>query len=126
MPGRLVHIAINADDDGATRTFYESVFDWSFADWGPPGFSRAELGDSPSTVAAVQGRRDLVPGVRATGPEVTIEVDDLTGALRRVDAAGGRVVFERSTIPGVGDLAFVADPSDNVVGIIEYVAHQEH
>ena len=37
------------------------------------------------------------------------------------DRLGGRVVMERATIPGVGDLVFVADPSGNVVGVIQYV-----
>jgi predicted enzyme related to lactoylglutathione lyase len=28
--------------------------------------------------------------------------------------------MERSTVPGVGDLAFLADPSGNLVGVIQY------
>ena len=119
MPGRVAHIAVNADDDGATQAFYEGLFDWRFEP-SYSGFVRTQLPPAENMVAAVQTRRDLVPGIRTTGPEVTIEVDDLTVVLGRVEKLGGRVVMERSTIPGVGDLTFLADPSGNVVGVIEY------
>jgi hypothetical protein len=35
-------------------------------------------------------------------------------------AAGGRVVMEKTTIPGVGDLAWLEDPSGNIVGAMRY------
>ena len=103
MPGRVTHIAVNADDDEVTQAFYEGLFDWRFEPYFP-GFVRTVLPAAAEVVAAVQTRRELVPGVRANGPEVTIEVDDLG----------------RTTIPSVGDLAFLTDPSGNVVGVIEY------
>jgi predicted enzyme related to lactoylglutathione lyase len=121
MPAYLAHIAINTDDDGPTRRFWEQAFDWTFTDWGPPGFARAALPTGPEVVAAVQARRELVPGARFTGPEVTLGVDDLDQVLRHVAEHRGRIVMERTTIPGVGDLAFVADPSGNVVGVMQYV-----
>ncbi len=122
MAGRVSHIAINVEDDGPTRHFYEALFAWTFQDWGPPGFARAVLEPADQMVAAVQGRRDLVPGTRTTGPEVTVAVDDLGAVLTRVDELGGRVVMARSSIPTVGDLAFIADPSGNVLGVIQYTS----
>jgi uncharacterized protein len=119
VPGRVTHIAINADDNGLTQAFYEELFDWRFEP-AYPGFARTALPPADEMVAAVQSRRDLLPGVRTNGPEVTIEVDALDVVLAQVDRLGGRVVMERATIPGVGDLVFVADPSGNVVGVIEY------
>ncbi len=122
MAGRVTHIAINVDDDGPTRHFYEELFGWHFEDWGPPGFARATLQPANTMVAAVQGRRDLVPGTRTTGPEVTIAVDDLAAVLDRVDEREGHVVMDRVSIPTVGDLCFLADPSGNVVGVIQYTS----
>lgn len=72
-------------------------------------------------VVAIQTRRELVVGIRSNGREVSIEVDDLGAVLAKVGALGGRVVMERSSIPGVGDLAFLANPSEDVVGVFEYV-----
>jgi predicted enzyme related to lactoylglutathione lyase len=119
MTGRVAHIAINADDDGATQVFYQSLFDWQFEPY-YPGFVRTPVPVSDEFVAAVQQRREIVEGVRTKGPEVTVEVDDLDAVLARVDGLGGRVVMDRSTIPGVGVLAFLLDPSGNYLGVIEY------
>lgn len=116
----MTHIAINRDDDGPTQRFYEELFEWRFEPWGPPGFGRCVLPAADEVVAALQGRRELVDGARTTGPEVSIEVDDLSRVLSRVDELGGRVIMERVTIPTVGDLTFLADPSGNVIGVIEY------
>jgi predicted enzyme related to lactoylglutathione lyase len=110
VPGRVTHIAVNADDDGATRAFYEALFEWRFELY-YPGFVRTPLPAADEMVAAVQKRRELLPGIRTNGPEVTIEVDDLRAVLGRVVGLGGRILMERSTVPGVGDLAFLADPS---------------
>jgi predicted enzyme related to lactoylglutathione lyase len=119
VPGRVTHIAVNADDDGATRAFYEGLFEWRFEPY-YPGFVRTPLPAADEMVAAVQKRRELLPGIRTNGPEVTIEVDDLGAVLGRVLGLGGRILMERSTIPGVGDLAFLADPSGNLIGVIQY------
>jgi predicted enzyme related to lactoylglutathione lyase len=37
-----------------------------------------------------------------------------------VVANGGRIVMDRATIPGVGDLVFFEDPSGNVAGAMQY------
>jgi uncharacterized protein len=120
VPGSLVHIAFNADDDGPTVAFYEAVFGWTFGAEEWPGFRRASIPSGPEAIAAIQSRRELVAGVRQTGPEVTIAVDDLDEVLAAATAAGGEIVMARADIPGVGALAFVADPSRNVVGVIEF------
>jgi len=119
VTGRVTHIAINADDDGATQAFYEGLFGWSFEPY-YPGFVRTAVPLPDAFVVAVQQRRELVLGIRASGPDVSIQVDDLNVVLVKVGELGGRVVMERSSIPGVGDLVFLADPSQNVVGAVEY------
>lgn len=116
MPARLVHFAINADDLPSTQAFYEGVFGWSFEEY-MPGFTRTK--DAGVDVAAIQARRDLLD-VPTNGPEMTFEVDDVDAFVARALELGGRVLMEKATIPSVGELAFVADPSGNVVGAITY------
>jgi predicted enzyme related to lactoylglutathione lyase len=110
----LRHAAVNADDLEATVRFYEGVFGWSFVPYGPPGFVRCEVGDGQ--VVAIQQRRELVPGVRTTGLECTFDVADLGAVAAAAQALGGSVAMAPVTLPGVGDLAFVVDPSGNPVG----------
>jgi predicted enzyme related to lactoylglutathione lyase len=52
-------------------------------------------------------------------------VSDVDAVTKAAVAAGGRVVMAKSTITGVGDLVFVADPSGNVVGAMRYDENAE-
>ena len=54
--------------------------------------------------------------------EVTFAVDDADAAAATAERHGGRVLVPKSTIPGVGDLVFLADPSGNVTGAMRYAA----
>jgi hypothetical protein len=118
MPAPLAHIGINADDVTAGRAFYEATFGWRFSPWGPPGFHHIE--GTGLRAAALQPRRELEGGTRLTGPECTFAVADVAAVLRTAAATGGRVLAEPVTIPGVGELAWLADPSGNVLGAMRY------
>jgi predicted enzyme related to lactoylglutathione lyase len=120
-PGSVAHFAINADDVEAARRFYGAVFGWRFTPWGPPGFFRVQRSDGsvPGPIGALQGRRDLVPG----GPaviELTVAVADVDQVCAACLEAGGRVLTEKAVIPGVGEIAFLQDPSGIAVGAMRY------
>ncbi|MGP3961694.1 VOC family protein [Nonomuraea sp. 3N208] len=119
---KLSHVAINADDLPATRAFYRASFGWQFSAWGPPGFYRIEADDprGPGVTAALQQRRNLLPDQPTTGWECTIAVDDVDKVTMAALAAGGQVLMPCTTIAGVGHLIWLADPSGNVVGAMEY------
>jgi uncharacterized protein len=113
----IAHLAINADDPEASLRFYEALFGWRFEPGGHPSFFRMERESGP--IVALQQRRDL-GGVRLTGFEVTVEVDDVGAVAEAVVANGGRLLMERTPIPGVGELIFFEDPSGNVAGAIRF------
>jgi hypothetical protein len=118
---RLSHFAINADDVDATLRFYGDTFGWHFAQWGP-GFHRLPADDpaGPGVTAAVQQRRELVPGRPANGFECTLAVTDIDGTVAAALGAGGQLLMAPTTIAGVGRLVWLADPSGNVVGAMKY------
>jgi uncharacterized protein len=118
----LAHFAINADDVDRARAFYAKVFGWTFSSWGPPGFYLIE---GAGTMAALQGRRELVKGTRTVGFECTIAVDSIDATEKAVLAAGGKVMMERSVIATVGTLMFFADTEGNVFGAMQYDAKAE-
>lgn len=120
IPQHVAHFAINADDVDAARDFYTAVLGWTFEPWGPPGFFhiRTSTGETPGLMAGLQARRDLDGPIR--GFECTIAVDDADAASAAAVAAGGRVLMERTTITGVGDLVWLEDPSGNVFGAMRY------
>jgi predicted enzyme related to lactoylglutathione lyase len=118
----VAHFAINADDVEASRAFYAAVFDWRFEAWGPPDFFKILTADGhqPGPIGALQRRRDLAAGMPTTGFECTVAVDDVDAVLDAVRSHGGMVLMEKTTITGVGDLVFFADPSGNVCGAMRY------
>ena len=120
----LAHFSINADDVERSRAFYENVFGWKFAAWGPPGFYMIDAKDSP-VIGSLQGRRELVKGTRTVGFECTIGVPSIDATERAVRASGGKVLMERSVIVGVGTLMFFADPDGNAFGAMQYDASAE-
>ena len=105
----VAHFAINADDVGRARRFYERVFGWRFEAWGPPGFR-----------GALQQRRELVPGQRTIGYECSISVKDVDAVAAAVIANGGTIVIPRTLIPTVGHLIFFRDPEGNVAGAMQF------
>ena len=116
----LAHFAINADDLPATRRFYENVFGWRFSAWGPPGFYQIRPPDGGDVIGALQQRRDLMSGQPTVGYECTVAVPDVDAVVAAVKASGGRILMDKTTIAGVGDLVFFADPSGNVAGAMRY------
>jgi uncharacterized protein len=117
------HFAINADDVARARRFYERVFGWKFEAWGPPGFLLIRTGteQDPGVQGALQKRRELLPGKPMIGFECSISVaDDVNQVAAAVRANGGRVVMEKVTITGVGDLIFFEDTEGNVAGAMRY------
>lgn len=118
MTANLSHFAINADDVPAGRTFYESVFGWTFTAWGPPGFYRISTG--PDGVRGAMQQRRQLGGRDITGLECTFAVADVEATAQAVRDAGGTVVMEPFTIAGVGHLIFFTDPGGNTVGAMHY------
>jgi predicted enzyme related to lactoylglutathione lyase len=119
MPATLGHFAINADNVQRAKRFYESVFQWTFDPWGPPDFYQVKNAGQ-GLLGALQGRRELVPGVRVAAYEVTFGVEDLKATIAAVEAGGGRIVMQPYRIEGVGELIYFEDTEGNLVGAMQY------
>ena len=119
MAATLRHFAINADDVGRAKAFYERAFGWTFDPWGPPDFYQVRNAGS-GLLGALQGRRELVPGQRMTGYEVSLGVADLKATMAAIEAGGGRIVMAPFRIEGVGELIYFADTEGNLAGAVQY------
>lgn len=119
MPATFRHFAINADNVSRAKQFYERVFGWTFDPWGPPDFYQVKTAGS-GLLGALQGRRDLVAGIRIVGFEASFGVEDLAATLAAVVASGGKVIMQPYRIDGVGELAYFEDTEGNLVGAMQY------
>jgi len=119
MTASLRHFSINADDVQRAKDFYSAVFGWEFQPWGPPDFY---LIAGAGVGGALQGRREIKPGARMLGFEVTMAVDDIDATIAAVEAAGGKILMRPAHIETVGTLIYFEDTEGNMVGAMKYDA----
>jgi uncharacterized protein len=117
---RPIHFEIFAADPEAAAEFYESAFGWKVNKADIPGdaeywlITTGEEGE-----LGIDGGLGRGPAQPFPGTTTTLGVEDLDAAVAGVEAAGGTIVMERMEIPGVGSLAYVADPEGHAFGLMQ-------
>jgi predicted enzyme related to lactoylglutathione lyase len=53
------------------------------------------------------------------GPVVTIQVEDITGALKSVEKSGGKTVVKRAEMGQYGAYGYFKDTEGNLMGLYE-------
>jgi predicted enzyme related to lactoylglutathione lyase len=129
VPSQVAHFSINAENVERAQQFYAEVFEWEFEAFGPPGFYMVKQipnGTDPAPVlGSLQGRREIVPGVRMTGFECTIAVENIDSTIKAIETNGGRIVLPKSTLPSIGHLCFFEDTEGNIAGAMQYDSRAE-
>jgi len=125
MTSKLTHFAINTEDVEGTKAFYGAVFDWTFRDYGPPGFVQILDDAEGEPMGSIQQRRQLLESSPTLGFECTFSVDDIDEAHRRIVSAGGKILMEKFTITSVGHLIAFEDPGGNPALAMQYDAAAE-
>jgi predicted enzyme related to lactoylglutathione lyase len=111
-PSWLQH---SSKDPAAARRFYEAVLGWSV--------SEMPMKDG-SNYQAIVVRGAPVGGfapIPGDGAWLTyITVDDVDSRVKKAKAAGGTIISEPMTAPGVGRMATIADPFGARLAFIDY------
>ena len=120
--GSVCNFSVECDDVERAKVFYEAVFGWRIAPWGPPGYYRVATGTpgTPGMVGALRARREPLTGTGSPSYECTITVDSMTEAVKAIEAGGGRLVTGRFRIEGVGEIAYFEDTEGNRAAIIQH------
>jgi predicted enzyme related to lactoylglutathione lyase len=122
MP-RPVHFEIHASEPTVLRAFYESVFGWTFTQWGEVPYWLVTTGspEEPGIDGGMLPRNGnpAEEGQAVNAWVVTVDVPDCQAYLDRAVAAGGRVAMPMTATPGIGWLAYVKDPDGNILGLMQ-------
>lgn len=123
---KVVHFEITATDVARAKTFYGSIFGWQLNDVDMGG------GTTYTTVTTVPVDEKMMktePGgingglmqrsAETPSPVITVGVDSIDDALKRIEAGGGSVVHPRQEIPGMGAFAYFRDTEGNTLGLWE-------
>ena len=111
---RVVHFEIPSADPEKSKTFYGNAFGWSFSKFGEHPYWLAKTGDdhSPGINGAIMKRNNEQQPVTNS-----ISVADIEVAIKRVEAAGGKIVVQKMSLPGVGYSAYFMDTDNNIFGL---------
>lgn len=131
----VVHFEMPAGDEKRMADFYTQVFGWQTKQLGP------EMGEYVLVTTAETDDKGMLkePGringgfFQKTKPDqysrITIAVDDIREAMKKVEAAGGKVLGgvqkpgEPDDIPGVGLYATFIDTEGNHVSMLQPYPH---
>ena len=117
---KLRHFDIHASDVERARRFYERIFDWQFGSYpGADEFFQIRAADG-EVIGAIQGRKYNAHSKDIFGFECSVAVDDVDEAVRKVEAAGGKTLMNKTPIPGVGWIAKFMDTEGNLFCTIRY------
>ena len=91
----IAYVELAADDLGASRSFYESAFGWSFNDYGP-AYAGIRSADGQGEVGGLNATGQATSG----SPLVLLVSEDVEASLAAVEAAGTATEgHERRTLP---------------------------
>jgi predicted enzyme related to lactoylglutathione lyase len=111
MPAPIVHLEFPSVDFARTAAFYGQLFGWQTQQNATATYMKFD-GDAGPSGGWV--RADMA---QSAGPIPYLPVDDLAKMLDKVERAGGRVMVRSMTFAGGGEVALVADPDGNVIGL---------
>jgi predicted enzyme related to lactoylglutathione lyase len=123
---KVVHFEIPVDDTARAKEFYGSIFDWDLDDSDMGG---GMIYTTAGTVATDENMRPKEPGAINGGimkrtsdtptPVITIQVDSIDEALKKIEAGGGSTVQPRTEIPNMGAFGYFKDSEGNTMGLWE-------
>jgi predicted enzyme related to lactoylglutathione lyase len=121
---KITHFEIPADDLGRAKEFYSTTFGWQLNDVEGIDYTMvitAAVDDQqrPTEPGAINGGMMKRGSDTPASPVITITVDSVDDALKKVEAGGGSVVRPREEIPGMGAFAYFTDPEGNTLGLWE-------
>lgn len=124
MSGEVGHFEIPAEDTERARKFYSTTFGWKMTQLPGMDYTMVETGavddkrmpKEPGYIGGGIGKR----GGPLEHPVVTIVVDDVAAAIKKVEKNGGKIARAKQEIPGnMGWTAYFKDTEGNIVGLYQ-------
>jgi len=125
MSGEVGHFEIPADNTERARKFYSATFGWKMNPMTGMNYTMVSTGATndqgmpkePGYISGGIGKR----GGPLEHPVVTIVVDDVAAAAKKVEKNGGKIIPPKQEIPGnMGWTAYFKDTEGNIVGLYQW------
>lgn len=120
---RPIHFEIQASQPQVLIDYYSKLFGWSFTKWEGGEYWLVGTGpdDRPGINGGLLPRRGGVPDNMAAMNAfvITVDVEQIDGALENAVALGGSVAVPKMAVAGVGWLGYIKDPDGNIFGCMQ-------
>ena len=124
---KVVHFEIPADDMKRAKKFYKDIFGWEMMDI--PGYAMeytivrtvpVDENNMPKESGAINGGL-MKRAVKGETPVLVIDVPDVDASVKKVLAAGGKLVMPKMKVMDMGLYARVTDSEGNIIGVWENI-----
>ena len=121
MSGKVVHFEIPYDDGERARKFYAEAFGWSINEIPDLHYTIVQTGPTGEggfpTEAGYIGGGMLRRESPTDRPVITIDVEDIDEALKKIEELGGMTVLGRQDVGEMGWAAYFKDVEGNLMGL---------
>jgi uncharacterized protein len=125
MSGEVGHFELPADNTERARKFYAAAFGWKMTQ--APGMDYTMVRTGPAdekgmpTAPGYVGGGILPRGGNVTHPVLTIVVDEITEAEKRIEKNGGKILLRKQPIGdgSMGYMGYFRDSEGNVIGVYQ-------
>jgi predicted enzyme related to lactoylglutathione lyase len=125
VKGKVTHFEIPVEKMERARKFYADTFGWNVMDMPgqAPGMPYVmAIGAETDERGMVTEKGAINGGIikRAAPlqhPIITVDVDDMDGALDKVKKNGGKVLVKKTAMAQMGFFAYFQDTEGNVMGL---------
>ena len=120
---RVVHFEIPTKDLERSKRFYAEMFDWKLDQYDPDNLmattTESDENGLPLEVGAING--SIYNATKIGAANFVIEVDSIDEHLKKIEAAGGKVAYPKTEVPGMGWYARFLDMDKNTIGLWENI-----
>ncbi len=124
MNKTIIHFEIPADDVEKLKSFYEKLFGWKFIYSEMPGMPYWMIQTVPTDEEGMLLEQGVNGGMYKRDnqlqiPTNWIQVDDIDAHTKKLEKLGGKMIFPKMEIPGVGWTAVGLDTEGNQVAMLQ-------
>lgn len=119
---KVVHFHIPVDDTTRAKKFYKNIFGWEIKETGMGREYQLATTTSvdekgmPKEPGAINGALYLRESPEEV-PNIVINVPSVDDYLKKVEKAGGRVVWQKESVGDFGLYALIKDTEGNTIGL---------
>ena len=119
---KVVHFEIPADDTKRAKKFYNETFGWQMQDLPEMNYTMlttvpTDEKHMPREPGAINGGMYKREKHFSKSPVVVIGVSSVDDSVKKVEAAGGKVVKPKMQVADMGLYAQVTDTEGNTIGL---------